>query len=246
MKTNGWDAPGGARQSAGARAWAAGALLGAALAGGTVAHAAGPINLIADTRVIRAEAGAVTTAGTAASGPFEKAPLFGAAFSDNVQAGIARIGASASASVSQTSSIASGEILAQGSFSSSALVTSGISARARVANLVDLRFYLPTGASWEAQGSTAGNAFFQIYDASGALVLSNLGFASGTVASGGVFRLIAGDNAGGQGGASRPDGPSGFGGSYSVRFTSIPTPGGCVALGLAGVCTLARRRRTGQ
>jgi hypothetical protein len=221
---------------------AAAACAGLGLCAALAGTASGQINLIQDTRLIRAEAWAVNASGTSISGPFEKSPLFGAAFSDSVQAGTSRIGASASASVLQTSSIAAGEILAQGSFSSSALVTSGISASTRVANLLDLRFFLPTGATWQAQGSSSGNAFFQLYDASGTLVLSNLGFANGTVASGGVFRLIAGDNANGQGGASRPNGSSAFGGAYSLQFNAVPTPGAVALIGTFGLLAARRRR----
>lgn len=212
--------------------------LGAAVICGCASSALGQIHLTLDSRYVSAAATASNASGTANSGPSVKAPAaFGAAFDDNAQAGVARIGASAAASTSQISEILAGRITGQGSFSASALVTTGLSATASVANVLDLAFRLDAGTTWEMQGSTSGAAEFRLIGPDGTVLLQNLGVASGTVTTTGIYRIVAG----GTGEASRPLGESGYGGGYSFIFTAVPTPGTVGVM--VGMLMVAGRRR---
>lgn len=210
----------------------------------TLSAAQAAITLTGDDRFMSAAATLLRPDGGGQfSGPFTKTPGFGVDQFGNVAAGAYLDGCQIYVQNFQDSKVRSDFIKAAGKFEAGAFGRTGYTGSAKIINRVEYKFTLEAGDFWQAKGTTSGNAYFELYDPNGTLLLANSGIVGGAAITSGTYRLIAGDNAGGMGEAKTPAGPELFEGSFDVRFEIIPTPGTVALGGIVGMMTLGTRRR---
>lgn len=216
----------------------------AALAAGmfTMAAAQAVITLTGDDRFMSAAASQTRPdGGGSGSGPFTKTPLFGEDQYGNVVGAVYRDGCQIVAQAFQDSMVRSDLVKASGFFQAQASGPSGFSGTATVINRVEYRFTLADGEFWNIQGTTSGAAFFELYDPTGALVISNSGSIGGAAMTSGSYRLLTGLK--GSATANLPGGPELIEGNFNVRFELVPTPGTAALAGVLGLLTAGKRRR---
>lgn len=209
----------------------------------TVSAAQAAITLSGDNRFLSASAEQIRPTGSSFSGPFTRTPAFGADQFGSVSAGVYRNNCEIYARSFQDSMVRSDFIKAAGNFEAGSLTPAGFTGTAKVVNRVEFTFTLNAGDFWQIRGTSSGNGFFEFYDPNGTLLLANSGIIGGAAITTGTYRLVAGDNANGNGQATTSGGQDLFGGAYDVRFEIIPTPGTVALGGIVSMMTLGTRRR---
>jgi hypothetical protein len=209
-----------------------------------LAAAQASITLTGDDRFMSASATLFLPNGSGSfSGPFTRTPDFGVDQFGSVAAGAYRDGCEIYVQNFQDSMVRSDFVKAEGRFKAGAIGRPGYTGVAKIVNRVEYKFTLNAGDFWQAKGTTSGNAYFELYDPNGTLLLANSGIVGGAAITSGTYRLVAGDNANGMGEAKTPGGPELFEGSFDVRFEIIPTPSTVALGGMVGMMTLGTRRR---
>jgi len=198
----------------------------------------GFLTLVSDTRFISARASAMSGGNSVVDGPSMRGPSgFGAAFSDDVNAGAVIIGAGAGAAASQSSQLGVERLTLLGSVSTSASAGAGASAMSRGVSSIDLVVDLPGNTLLTIVASVTGDARFEVRDASDTLIFGGSGVLDRRLGGGRMHIIAVADAA-----ATAPGETSG-GGAFSVSFITVPGPGGAGALLLGGAAILRRRRR---
>lgn len=208
----------------------------------TLAATQAVITLTGDDRFMSAAASWTSPTGSGSgSGPFTKTPAFGVDQLGNVVGAVYRDNCQIVAQAFQESKVRTDFILAKGFFQSQASGPAGFTGVATVINRVEYSFTLADGEFWNIQGTTTGSAFFELYDPTGALVISSSGSIGGAAMTSGSYRLLAGLK--GSATTKLPEGPELIEGDFNVRFELVPTPGTAALAGVFGLLTAGNRRR---